>query len=183
MLLYHTGYREIPQPDVHYGRKNADFGRGFYTTPDRDFALRWARERRDTKTVLNIYELELAGLRVHRFARDGAWFDYLFANRAGRPDALPEAAVIVGPIANDTIYDTLGIITSGFLSREQALALLMLGPEYRQIVLKTERAAGQLHWRSARVLFPEEIARCREMVAAEEAAYQTALAETLENMP
>ena len=27
MILYHTSDREIPKPDIHYGRKNADFAR------------------------------------------------------------------------------------------------------------------------------------------------------------
>ena len=26
MLLYHTGFDEIKHPDIHIGRKNADFG-------------------------------------------------------------------------------------------------------------------------------------------------------------
>lgn len=46
MLLYHTGYQEIKSPDVFYGRKNADFGQGFYMTPDEEFARRWAKERK-----------------------------------------------------------------------------------------------------------------------------------------
>ena len=36
MILYHTSDREIRKPDIHHGRKNADFGWGFYLTPDRD---------------------------------------------------------------------------------------------------------------------------------------------------
>ena len=30
MTLYHTSDREIRNPDIHYGRKNADFGWAFY---------------------------------------------------------------------------------------------------------------------------------------------------------
>ena len=41
MILYHTSDREIRNPDIHYGRKNADFGWGFYLTPDREFTYRW----------------------------------------------------------------------------------------------------------------------------------------------
>ncbi|MBQ3911920.1 MAG: DUF3990 domain-containing protein, partial [Lachnospiraceae bacterium] len=44
MILYHTGDKEIRNPDIHYGRKNADFGWGFYLTPDREFTYRWAKE-------------------------------------------------------------------------------------------------------------------------------------------
>ncbi len=38
MILYHTGDREIVHPDIHHGRKNVDFGWGFYLTPDKEFA-------------------------------------------------------------------------------------------------------------------------------------------------
>ena len=45
MILYHTSDRDIKNPDIHRGRKNADFGWGFYLTPDKDFTYRWAREK------------------------------------------------------------------------------------------------------------------------------------------
>ena len=182
MRLYHTGRQEIRRPDVCYGRKNADFGQGFYMTAQEDFACRWARQRKGEDTVLNTYDLDLSGLAVRRLARDESWFDYIFANRASKPDAFPEADVILGPIANDTIYDTYGIITSGFLSRETALQLLLIGPDYEQIVLKTEKAAGQLQWLSARVLAPEEISSWRETVSREEQAFQELFAARLQQL-
>ncbi len=47
MRLYHTSTVEIRQPDIRRGRKNADFGQGFYLTPDRAFAVRsWRPIRR-----------------------------------------------------------------------------------------------------------------------------------------
>ena len=55
MILYHTSDREIRYPDIHYGRKNADFGWGFYLTPDREFTYRWARDN----AVVNEYELDV----------------------------------------------------------------------------------------------------------------------------
>lgn len=157
MLLYHTSDREIPRPDVHYGRKNADFGQGFYLTPDRDFALRWAGE----KAILNTYELDLEGLDLYRFVRDADWFRYIFRNRRG-VDSL-EADAVIGPIANDTIFDTMGILSSGFLSPEEALELLRVGPAYTQVALKTERAALQLRWLGAEAIErPGETQRRRE---------------------
>lgn len=54
MRLYHTGQKEIPRPDIRIGRRNADFGWGFYLTPDRDFTLRWTQRN----AVVNEYELE-----------------------------------------------------------------------------------------------------------------------------
>ena len=75
MILYHTSSQQIQKPDIRHGRKNADFGWGFYLTPDREFTYRWAREN----AVVNEYELDEAGLLIHRFSRDTDWFRYIFA--------------------------------------------------------------------------------------------------------
>ena len=180
MLLYHTGYQEIRTPDIHRGRKNADFGQGFYLTDDAEFACRWARERKDSDVILNTYKFDPEGLQICRFEREQVWFEYIFSNRRGKPDQYPQSDVIIGPIANDTIYDTFGIITSGFLSDEQAMRLLMPGPVYRQIVLKTDRAVAHLTWIGARKLEKEEISRYRTIVAEEEADFQRQFAQEME---
>lgn len=174
--LYHTGFEEIRKPDVHYGRINADFGQGFYMSDDVEFAVRWAREKRGADTIINEYELNTAGLNILKLERGSGWYEYIYQNRHRQPDAYPEADVIVGPIANDTIFDTMGITTSGILSREQSLPLLMIGPEYKQIVLKSERAADQLAWKSSRILYPEDFHQYRDAVAREEAAFMEAFA-------
>jgi hypothetical protein len=146
MKLYHTGRLEIRKPDIHHGRKNADFGWGFYLTPDLDFALRWGREG----FILNEYELNETGLNIHIFERDEEWFSYIFNNRRGSD--VKQADVIIGPIANDTIFETWGIISSGYLKPQEAMKLLMIGPKYTQVAIKTEKAVGQLKWLKAEVL-------------------------------
>ena len=169
MKLYHTGKTEIREPDIRRGRKNADFGQGFYLTTDMDFARRWAG--RDA--VVNEYELDTDGLTVYRFTRSREWFEYIFHNRRAR-DGL-SADVVIGPVANDTLFDTLGIISSGLLEPEDAMKLLKAGPEYTQAAVKTERAAKQLRWiRSGKIAKPEE-----ELLRAEREAYEGAFAEAV----
>ena len=122
-----------------------------------------------------------ADLVIHRFSRDINWFSCIFRNRRGLLYEIA-ADVIIGPIANDTIYDTFGIITSGLLKDEDALKLLKIGPEYRQIVLKTERAVKNLRWMSAEVLKPDEILKYRKIVAKEEKAFQKSFSEEVERL-
>ncbi|MBQ6622073.1 MAG: DUF3990 domain-containing protein [Mogibacterium sp.] len=172
MRLYHTSDREIRKPDIHRGRKNADFGWGFYLSPDRDFTYRWARDN----AVVNEYELEESGLTICRFSRSPEWFEYIFYNR--RLQDRVEADVIIGPIANDTIFDTLGILSSGYLKPEDALRLLMIGPEYTQVAVKTELAAARLRWIGA-----ERIERAdKETMREEQEAYQRCFAEEMERI-
>ena len=175
LLLFHTGFDVISAPDVHYGRKNADFGQGFYLSDDEQFALRWAKLRKDRDTYINRYVLETEGLKILRLDRDKTWFDYIYRNRGGYQDLLAETDVIIGPIANDTIYNTLGILTSGFVSRDLSLKVLLQGPLYTQIVLKTEKAASALTFLGADLLEREKILALRAKVQEEEAAYQVLL--------
>ena len=172
--LYHTGAVEIPAPDIRHGRVNADFGQGFYLTPDADFTYRWARK----DAVVNAYELDLEGLAVHRFERDEAWFDYIFHNRRARDTV--EADVIIGPIANDTIFDTFGIISSGYLKPGDALELLRIGPEYTQVAVKTEKAAKRLRWTGAKVV--ADVETHRQALKAEMAEYDREFARVVERI-
>ena len=120
MRLYHTGREIIKIPDITIGRKNADFGQGFYLSDDLEFSRRWVRER---IPYVNIYELDENDLVIHRFSRDINWFSCIFRNRRGLVYEIA-ADVIIGPIANDTIYDTFGIITSGLLKDEDIKAVV-----------------------------------------------------------
>ena len=181
MHLYHAGYETIKSPDIHHGRRNADFGQGFYLTEDEEFARRWAGGRKDAKVIVNKYDLDTEGLIVKTFDRDESWFDYIFANRNLKPDNLT-ADVIIGPIANDTIFNTLGITTSGLLSPEDSMKLLTIGPKYRQITLKTEKAASKLQWTGSYELTDEETAGYKAKLAAEERRYQAELAKVANNL-
>ena len=88
--------------------------------------------------------------------------------------------LIIGPIANDTIYDTLGVISSGFLEREEALELLLIGPEYEQVAVKSEKAVSQITWLMSRTIDNEEIRQYREIIAQEQAEYLKLFAEKME---
>ena len=169
MRLYHTGRQEIRDPDIRRGRKNADFGQGFYLSPDREFASRWAV----ADAVMNEYELDESGLLIHRFSRDEDWFNYIFRNRRAA-DSL-SADVVIGPIANDTIFETFGVISSGFLKPADALRLLLIGPVFTQVAVKTEKAARKLRW-----IRSEKIERLDPALRkAEQEAYDAAFAEAL----
>ena len=163
MKLFHTGKTEIRVPDIYRGRKNADFGQGFYLTPDMDFAYRWG----GADAVVNEYELDEDGLLIRRFRRDEDWFDYIFHNRRA-VDSI-SADVVIGPIANDTIFETFGVISSGFFKPADAMKLLMIGPEYTQAAVKSEKALSRLRWiRSEKIIKPDPRQRKAEQAAYDE---------------
>ena len=147
-------------------------GWGFYLTPDKDFTYRWT----GNNAFVNEYEFDESGLVIRKFTRSLEWFDYIFNNR--RLNDGIEADVIIGPIANDTIFDTLGMITSGFLKPEDALKILMIGPEYIQVAIKTQKAASNLKFlRSEKIEWANQ-----EEFSKEQDEYLRKFAEELEQM-
>ncbi|WP_026520507.1 DUF3990 domain-containing protein [Butyrivibrio sp. FCS006] len=180
--VYHSGYEEIREPNVHRGRKNADLGQGFYTTDKREFACRWAREKTGSDIYVNTYELELDGLNIKKFERNEEWFRYVFSNRRSLPDYLSEYDVIMGPIANDTIFDTLGIMTSGYLSDDEAMKLLCVGPCYQQITLKTLKAAEHLRFVSSEILSGDDIEANKKIAEADGEQYLSEFARVMEEL-
>ena len=180
--LYHSGYEEIREPDVHRGRRNADLGQGFYTTDKREFACRWAREKPGAEIYVNNYELDPEGLNIKKFSRDEEWFRYVFSNRRSLPDYLSEYDVVIGPIANDTIFDTLGIMTSGYLSDEEAMKLLCIGPCYQQITLKTLKAKEHLRFISSEIPTPDLIEENRKIAEADREQYFSEFARVMEEL-
>jgi hypothetical protein len=150
-------------------------------TDDISFAGCWVREKKGADIVINSYELDETGLKIKRFDRDKEWFKYIFSNRRSRPDELAEYDLIIGPIANDTIYDTMGIMTSGYLTDEEALKLLSVGPCYRQFTIKTEKAVKQLRFVEAKKLSAEEIKKNSKFAAEEAEKYLTEFANVMQD--
>lgn len=60
MILYHTSNQTVANPDISHSRVYLDFGRGFYTTPNRAQAEKYAKRyfREGQPAVLNVYELD-----------------------------------------------------------------------------------------------------------------------------
>lgn len=172
MVLYHVGFSVIENPDLLRGRRNADFGQGFYLSNDLDFSNRWARVSIDYDSIINHYEIDLDGLNVKEFKRDEEWFNYIFKNRNGYDDIYKEYDVIIGPIANDTIFDTWGILTSGYVSEKKALEALLKGPQYIQVVIKTNKALEKLKFIKSEVMDKTIINSYKDSVLKEQEEYQ-----------
>ncbi len=179
LKLYHTSALELINPDVNYGRRNADFGGGFYLSDNPEFSQKWANDR---KSIINEYTLDLTGLTVKHFSLDMEWFEYISNNRAGYPDIFSETDVIIGPIANDTLYDTYGIITSGLVDGKDSLKLLSVGKRYMQLNIKSENAAAHLRWEGARKLSGTEIQESQKAVREEEKEFREAFWNALKKL-
>ena len=62
-ILYHGTILSIPEPLVHVGRSDLDFGPGFYVTNDKQQAIDWANtvagRRANCPAILNVYHFNV----------------------------------------------------------------------------------------------------------------------------
>lgn len=62
MMLYHGSYVEIKEPSLSFSRDNLDFEKGFYTTPIKEQAEKWAQrfQRRGKNGIISVYSIDEA---------------------------------------------------------------------------------------------------------------------------
>ena len=134
LTLYHGSQVSVPQPKAKVGRKNLDFGPGFYLTKIRKQAEDWAvvmagRKGRNAEAVLNTFQFDMNrakadGIRIKSFPTyDLEWLDYVVACRRGK-DYSNEYDIVEGGVANDNVIDTVEDYEKGIITAEQALGQL-----------------------------------------------------------
>lgn len=128
MIIYHTSDRVVVSPNVELSRLFLDFGKGFYVTPDRLQAEKYARRffKEGRKAFLNIYEIDdevFSKCNNKKFpAYDGIWLDYVVACRKNNPHEVFD--IIEGGIADDDVFNTLDLFMSELIAKEEAIKRL-----------------------------------------------------------
>lgn len=152
MKLYHGSVMAVRTPNVVRGRRNTDFGKGFYTTTNYEQAARWARIKRERmeagKAVVTVYEfdehlLDTSDFNVmHYHGATEEWLRFVVANRR---NSSPHAYdMVMGPVANDSLYATITMYEKGDLSAEAAIVQLRTHTLFDQLSFHTQAAANLL---------------------------------------
>ena len=131
LVVFHGGTDVIEKPLCKVGRKNLDFGQGFYVTNMRSQAVSWAQNialKRGENPVLNVYNLDkeevLQKFRCKIFtAYDAEWLDFIVANRTGH-NVAKDFDYVEGGVANDRIIDTIHLYIAGLMDYDKALKRL-----------------------------------------------------------
>lgn len=152
MILYHGSNLTVSEPRLMVQNRFLDFGYGFYTTTNKmqaiGFADKVTRRRKEGAPIVSIYEIDetkaFEECTVLRFdAPDEEWLDFVSENRAGNYSG-EQYDFIYGPVANDDVYTTFTLYTSGVLTKEQTIAALKVKKLYDQLVLTSIRALSYL---------------------------------------
>lgn len=107
-------------------------------------AEKWAAGK--TTSINNIYELNLDGLNVITLGLTQQWLDFIAYNRGYSDQSfdISDVDVIIGPTADDKMFNTISSYLEGDLSAEKAIKYLNIVGYSNQIVLKTERAIDNI---------------------------------------
>lgn len=144
MILYHGSYVKIPRPDLEHSRPNVDFGRGFYTTPIYEQALKWCGKfkRKGRQGIVSRYEFDekaYSELKVLIFdSYSEGWLDFILNCRSGRDESNYD--LVVGGVANDKVFNTVELYFDHLIDKTEALARLRYEQPNQQICFRTKAA-------------------------------------------
>lgn len=145
IIVYHGGTETIENPICKFGRKNLDFGQGFYVTNLREQAVTWANNmarNRKMPAVLNRYRLDretiLQNARCKIFkAYDKEWLEFIVGNRTGQ-ELAKEYDYVEGGVANDRVVDTVNLYIAGLMELSTALRELSKHQPNNQICILSQ---------------------------------------------
>lgn len=145
IIVYHGGTETIENPICKFGRKNLDFGQGFYVTNLREQAVTWANNmarNRKMPAVLNRYRLDreaiLQNARCKIFkAYDKEWLEFIVGNRTGQ-ELAKNYDYVEGGVANDRVVDTINLYIAGLMELSTALRELSKHQPNNQICILSQ---------------------------------------------
>ena len=128
LTVYHGSTEKVETPICRFGRKNLDFGQGFYVTDIREQAITWANNmsrNRNMPPLLNRYHLDRESILKHAKCKlfkayDEEWLTFIIGNRSGE-DLAKEYDYVEGGVANDRVIDTVNLYMAGLIDATSAL--------------------------------------------------------------
>ena len=146
MILYHGSFISVPNPLTGVGRKELDFGPGFYVTRIREQAEHWARRvciiRAVDTPLISSYDFnetklpaDVRCLKLDHYDRD--WLDFISASRRGE-EPWQGYDIIEGGVANDQVIDTVEDYYAGRITAEQAIGQLRFAKPTHQMCIRNQ---------------------------------------------
>ncbi|MBR3621736.1 MAG: DUF3990 domain-containing protein [Selenomonadaceae bacterium] len=124
--------------DLTIGRKNLDFGQGFYTTADKTQAVTWAkRVAYNARPAVRVFKSSFENLNVKYFpVQNDEWKDVVYQNRILNVDPLMVYDCVVGPMADGKIKRLISDVSLNRITKDMFLEIISKGIG-SQIVYKT----------------------------------------------
>lgn len=123
MILYHGSYCEISTPDLNHSRNNVDFGRGFYTTPIYEQAVKWCGKfkKRGKDGIVSRYHFNkenINNLKILEFdSYSEKWLDFILTCR--KENDTTDYDIVIGGVANDKVFNTVELFFDGLIDKKK----------------------------------------------------------------
>lgn len=168
MEVYHGSNVAVAEPFAKAGRRNLDFGKGFYTTRLKSQAQKWAylvasRKAKDAQSIVSIYDYDETEMLAQNYvykvfpAYDMEWLKFVVNCRQGKDET--DYDVVEGGVANDQVIDTVEDYENGRITAEQALDQLKYKKPNNQICFRNQEIIDKhLHFVCAETINPKDIA-------------------------
>jgi hypothetical protein len=147
MILYHGSGVVVEKPDLSFSREKTDFGKGFYLTPLKEQAVRWAERFKDEggKGIVSSYSfLEKISeklpddIRILEFDTHSLeWLSFITDCRLGKK-VHDEYDLIIGGVANDKVIQTLQLYFRDVITAEDAIGRLRYNKPNHQYCFKNQ---------------------------------------------
>jgi len=159
MILYHGSYMAVEKPDIWRSREKLDFGKGFYTTPFREQAVKWTARflRRYGQRIISSYEIDETSIRknlrlLEFTSYSEEWLDFVTLCRmgVGKNDSYD---LIIGSVANDKVFDALEAYFNGFSDKSTAIQRLRFEQPNLQYCFTNQKAIDNyLHFMTSEAI-------------------------------
>ena len=167
MEIYHGSNIAVTEPLANAGRRNLDFGKGFYTTRLKSQAQKWAylvasRKEKNPQGIISKYEFDEECLSQQGYVYknfpvyDMEWLEFVVACREGRDETNYD--IVEGGVANDQVIDTVEDYENGRITAEQALDQLRYKNPNNQICFRNQRIIDTyLHFTGTEKVNPNDV--------------------------
>lgn len=143
ITVYHGSDREVKKPLTNVGRKNLDFGQGFYLTNMKTEADLWAKkvsDSKDTKPIVSVYNFDYfraknIGYRFNEFETYNIeWLKFVVDCRNGK-NVLSYYDIVIGAAVNEQVVNIIEDYEKGIITAEQAVEQLRCKEVKHQICI------------------------------------------------
>lgn len=136
LIVYHGSNDIIDKPKHDGGRRFSDFGLGFYVTTNIEMAKSWACRKKAKNSYVNKYMFNVDGLNSFTFDLDLNWLLFIAFNRRvveneelintlkEKYKDIDKYDIIIGPTADDRMFDTLDLFFNNNITLEHCLQAL-----------------------------------------------------------
>lgn len=144
MIVYHGSSIEITKPDIYHSRENVDFGKGFYITPIKEQASKWATrfKRSHGKGIVSVYEFDLGECRTNYSVLEfegytDEWLDFIMTCRSMENNR--NVDVVIGGVANDKVFNTIELYLEGLIKKDEAIKRLRYEKPNLQMCIRNQK--------------------------------------------